>query len=489
MKKRNQCNWKQFSISLSLLAVFFVCNIVQVQAIESEGVEITEVYSFDELCLAMEAADDGDTIGIAALIEIPANVIMGYPDKHITLKRLDIGNYPGLQLASDENATFQFENITFDGDFISADSYIIVYGDARFYDCNFVNCITPYSGGALQIRAGNTYIDRCVFDTNTASLGGHISINYGNSLSMYYCTFVNGIADTSGGAINIQNSDTDCVVQNCIIMNNISYDIGGGIRNMGNLYLQDTKIIYNTATIGGADIANYGFFEPETDISILEEIYQDEEIKIDGWEQDYVDDSGYVYWLMAYSDIVEEEPYIEDDTDDLVVPEGDEVVDQSSESTTNTTNTNTSYSSEDNSENTYAFEDNSEIVTDYSGANPTATVNNYYTVDITSEPSSSSPEASTIIIEAPTIPTMEVAAPSFQTNVKIEAIASDCIFEVTEEGYNIVVNANKQEEPVIVDTPTLSEQSEESSVNIYELIQIALLGVLVVIVLVKKKAP
>ncbi|WP_317853943.1 hypothetical protein [Chakrabartyella piscis] len=506
MKKTNQRKWKHILLSLSLVMVFFTCTIVQVQAVDAEQEEeIIQVHDFDELRLAMEEAEDGDTIGIAAYIDIHDGVALGYPDKHLTLKRMDTGSDTGLIYSSEPGASCQFDNVTFDGADIESDSFVIAYGEAYFYDCTFINCHNPYAGGAMQIRSGNTYLERCTFQDNSSSTGGHIAVTWEVSLNLVDCVLQGGSSVERGGAINIGNAEATCHIEGCTIIDNESGKIGGAISNSGSLTLDNTKIIYNTAPNGGADVASEGTFEPEMKTSIIQGIYGQEEVIVLGWIEDqFATESSdhFTYWKIEYVEKPEPEPTPEPEVEPEpeptpdpkpepeVKPEPTPTPEPTPEADkddndapvivpSNTTTTN---------DNSYSNEDNSDVNTDYSGASPTATVNNYYTTELKSEPSTSVPAPDTIIIEAPSVPTPTATdAQPTQKNMKIEANNSDCIFEVTEEGYNIVVNANTQEAPVTVDAPIVPEQPEASSMDLYELIQIALLGALVVIMVVKKK--
>ncbi len=226
---------------------------------------------------------------------------MGSTDKYITLKRIDTGLPTGLEIQKAESAsTINFQNMTFDGDEIAIESFIVVYAEANSEKVNFKNCFSPYGGGAVQIRSGDVSFNKCVFENNHSSLGGHIAMNYENLLKIENCTFNNGVSSRNGGAIYIQSSDSSCVIRNSTISNNSAENVGGGIHNYGKLTVEESKIFNNAATVGGADITTFGTLNIEEDLEVLQALYADENIIVKGWISDFQDDTGASYLKLDF---------------------------------------------------------------------------------------------------------------------------------------------------------------------------------------------
>ena len=124
------------SLIKCLLALCLVVSILIFQApqvmaetLEEGSSAPVEVSTFEELQTAISEAEDGDVIGITDIIKIPANTNIGDPEKHVTIQKIDVGSYTGLEVeTSDEASTIHIQNITFNGDNISNESFIISKG-------------------------------------------------------------------------------------------------------------------------------------------------------------------------------------------------------------------------------------------------------------------------------------------------------------------------------------------------------------------------
>ena len=176
-------------------------------------------------------------------------------------------------------------------------------------------------------------------------------------------------------------------------------------------------------------------------------------------------------------------------------PPAPPVVDKPNNTTNNSTTNN--HTSTDHSKS----EDNTRIT---ENSNNSSTVNHYYTTEIKKEvaeqPSNKeavngsnsssiqSPAPNTnssvqAVTEANTSPTEGVKDNILSGNVKIDAKDIDLIFEVTDEGYNISINANQQEEKAeavpVMATPQHEENKEKETDWMQIITAILLAGILV----------
>lgn len=293
MNKARKFSIKQILLTMCLMGVMMIFQSLPVMAASAVEQPTVVVSNFSQLYSAMIQARDGDVIGIDSSITIVAEgETLGKVDKHVTLLRMN------------KDARFVFsakqlkvQNITFDGNGINGwYSMIQVNTDTDFENVTFVDCHTDMNGGAIFIPGGKVNITDCTFQNNSASNGGHISIWNDSNVQINRCTFEGGYASSKGGAIEYDSSAPWCNITSSLIYNNSAGSCGGGIFNNKRLIIAQTKIYGNTASTGGADIANsiYSNIQIEYSIEELSALYKDDKIIPKGWVNDYDFESGVV---------------------------------------------------------------------------------------------------------------------------------------------------------------------------------------------------
>jgi len=586
---------RKFSITRTLVVIVLIGALLGVQVMEvianaagvSDPQPTVTVSNFSQLYSAIIQAKDGDVIGINGNIIIQAdNEHLGVTDKHVILLRMN--DMARFELSGNN---FIIQNVTFDGNGINAwFSMLQVSSDTVFENVSFVDCRTDMNGGAIYVTGGSVSITDCTFKNNSASSGGHLSVRNNSSIQIEGCNFENGYASFRGGAIEYDASST-CRINSSTVRNNSAAAYSGGIFNNGNLTIEDSKIYGNTATYGGADIANTASSNIQIAQSIeeLTQLYQDNSIIPKGWVNDYDFDFGAglagispelpnslmkldyeipptevlldasslglasdskitglesgKYYKVSFDDtshyskadgtltpneseaealggteiigltngktyLVKEytppPPVIPDDPDDGETPdptpspnEDDEPAQTPTPEPTEPTPTPDSEkpTSTVTTDNSSARNDNSSTRNDYSD---TSTVNNYYTTENYTQPNEvvapNQPDriiieaAAPVIVPMPTVADTGTASPVIQEeagalqNIRIEANGADFVFELTENGYNISINANTD-----ATTPAAIAPAAVSAVNWYEIIKIALLAAMAVILLWKPR--
>lgn len=186
------------------------------------------VSTLEELLQAIDQAEDGTGIGLAGLIDLEADTVLGSPDKTITIQRIDTGDYPGLQKEFEDGPTsIKIQNIIFHGAEIwGHSSFVRVCTNISLENVTFKNCYSD-GGGAFSQAGGSAYLTNCVFDNNRSSIGGHIYA-CGDILHLNNCTFTNGNAVEADGAL-FWGSDGMINIENCAITQNHADNRDGGI--------------------------------------------------------------------------------------------------------------------------------------------------------------------------------------------------------------------------------------------------------------------
>lgn len=227
------------------------------------GEPTATVTTSEELLAAIADAEDGAVIGIDGQITFDASMILGDENKKITLQKVN----PNSSIYISSTCSATIKNIIFDGaelegtqPFLQSDSY------AWVEDCTFQNHSSTGSG-AVAIWNGTIEFYNCLFENNTASQGGHISIDGMCNGIFEDCTFKNGSASFGGGAIV---SSGTCRIKNCLFADNNGTTVGGAIRNSGVLTIENSKFNGNVAEIG-SDIAT-GTGNPVTFIDSAAEL-------------------------------------------------------------------------------------------------------------------------------------------------------------------------------------------------------------------------
>lgn len=255
------------------------------------------VKNFNQFKTALENANDGDVIyldGFSIILDYDTNVTIGYPDKTITIKK---NNSAHILLTSTKNIKFQ--NIIFDGEnILSYEPFIQTYGEyyplssAIFENVTFKN-MNGNNNGMVFLDTGLITFNNCTFTNNKGGYGGHIEIRKNTIANFYKCTFTEGQA-YCGGGIALMSSTSSCNIFSSTITNNSASSEGGGIYNLGDLIIENTKIYNNTASIGGSDIYTTGTLNLKDSIEDLQKLFSDSELKPIAWVSDYNDDNSYL---------------------------------------------------------------------------------------------------------------------------------------------------------------------------------------------------
>jgi hypothetical protein len=280
-------------MAVCLMVVMLVSQLGQVVTYAA-GEVTTTVSNFSQLYSALLYAEDGDVIGITAGFDQFADEVLGYTDKHITIRRMNSSAY--IRIRSSET---KYQNITFDGNGIDAGTaFLLVDGKATFQDVNFINSITnTANGGAVYVMGNTSSFLNCTFDNNTAVQGGHMYVSTG-TVTIQNSIFTNGHALSDGGAIkSVAQYPNKTDITSSIITGNSAVKYGGGISLSGYVYVAGTKIYDNLAQGGGADIARPGVggslsMYDSFEIEGLLELYKDDVIVPKGWVNDYNAESG-----------------------------------------------------------------------------------------------------------------------------------------------------------------------------------------------------
>jgi predicted outer membrane repeat protein len=134
-------------------------------------------------------------------------------------------------------------------------------GSCLYHSNNKCGTIEPllYNGGAIHIKAGNLTINNCLFEGNSAHVGGAIySSNQFNDIIINNCVFKNNFAQRDAGALfSLGNTD----IKNSIFQNNTAIDGDGGALFLGsykvNTYtISNSQFLTNHANNGGAIYGN-----------------------------------------------------------------------------------------------------------------------------------------------------------------------------------------------------------------------------------------
>lgn len=258
---RNKRKTRKRRIALVLLVALVAVQVLHFQVMAADGDDVVpSVICMDgeSLLSAVDAANDGDIIGISGNIVIaPTNYIqIGNDTKKIIIKRMTPDACISFQSAS-YSASIFLMNIIFDGDEINkqCNPLITVDMNTSFYGVTFQNCNTHLQGAAVNITSGNVTMEKCLFLNNHAESGGHIAVTNKCELLIYDTTLINGQADNRGGAIYVADNNSPLIMNDCTLTDNKA-TWGGGIFNNGRITMNGYAIYDNNATVGGADILN-----------------------------------------------------------------------------------------------------------------------------------------------------------------------------------------------------------------------------------------
>lgn len=131
---------------------------------------------------------------------------------------------------------------------------LLLSSNSRFYNCIFINNSTNGQGGAVYTTSplnNNTLniFENCLFENNSASMGG--AIFDVNGLTLSGCMFIENNATTKGGAYYVFTNKKPKLV-NCVFAKNSAAD-GAAVYNRGQMTMTNCSIVRNEAqnSIGG----------------------------------------------------------------------------------------------------------------------------------------------------------------------------------------------------------------------------------------------
>lgn len=297
------------------LVLVMLCNAIPAKASTTE----ISVGSYEELIVAIEQAENMDTIVISSRIFIPKGSTLGDSTKQVILK-YGSGGYIEFELDASCSVTTTISNIVFDGDGKNS-SYpmLLVRGKVDIINCKFQRA----NAGAVRTAYTQASFTDCIFTDNVgADYGAHINASVQSKIVMDNCSMYYGTAKARGGAVHIDSSDSSITIKNSLIYANESA-LGGGISCTGTLVLEDTVIYNNKATTGGADLFMTGTYQIQT-IEEMAEVYHEKGLEPLSWESDYEDlDYGGTCLKLtyeAYTDPTPTPPSEEDTGEDIVDP-------------------------------------------------------------------------------------------------------------------------------------------------------------------------
>lgn len=286
---------------LALVLVLLTSNTIGAQASTTEY----SASSYEELVVALEQAENMDTIAISSVIVIPKGSTLGDSSKQVIIK-YEGSAYMELELDNDFTATSTITNLIFDGELgTSLYPMLRARGKADFVNCTFKGASkgTVYSGYADLSFTG------CTFSYNEGTYGGHFNAGYNTTAVFDRCSFSYGTSTTKGGGIHIDSSTSYVTLRNCIITANESV-YGGGIYNDGNLTLENTLLYNNHASTGGDDLCTSTATYDLGTLEAMEQEFRDQSILIKplSWETSTAEGYGYECYKLLYTTATTEEP-------------------------------------------------------------------------------------------------------------------------------------------------------------------------------------
>lgn len=102
-------------------------------------------------------------------------------------------------------------------------------------------------GGAIN-NLGDLTVHRCTVVSNTSAvLGGGINNDVAARLTVNQSTFSHNTATDNGGALENYSTDSIMLLRGCTVVSNTSLAFGGGLRNFGQVALENCLFAGNTA--------------------------------------------------------------------------------------------------------------------------------------------------------------------------------------------------------------------------------------------------
>ena len=124
-------------------------------------------------------------------------------------------------------------------------------------NCSFVGNTSEYPGGGLNIYCDSAMLENLLVRDNLShGSGGGVSI-MGTWVMLVSSSIIGNEAWHNGGGITITHRAEGVYIANTTISGNYAHLQGGGIRNKGNLALDFSTVVNNTAAGVGAGIVHH----------------------------------------------------------------------------------------------------------------------------------------------------------------------------------------------------------------------------------------
>ena len=222
-----------------ILFIFTISSVSATDANQTENILTTDIGTFSELHDTINNAENGSTVNL---------------DKDYVYNGGDGGE--GINITKD--ITINGNGHILDGNHASR-IFSIDYANVVLKNITFVNA-KSIEGGAINSHCfddnfndyNNLEINNCIFEGNTADVGGAVYA-YFNNLKINDCIFANNIAAKNGGAIELL--DSNALINNSLFLNNLA-DNGAAIRHEAFFYINDIVI---SNTILNDNVANVDF--------------------------------------------------------------------------------------------------------------------------------------------------------------------------------------------------------------------------------------
>jgi len=282
-------NFKKISISTVLALIFALLLVCSLQTASAANQTI-DSNNITGIKGAIDTAFAGDTVFLQTGTYNKSGIDNNFTiSKNITIQGngsansiiIDAQGQRRIAIGSGFNVAFiniTFRNFDSSGYLTSPGVYVDGYGGviSTYSPITFINCIfennTASIGGAICIYGGSVDLINSTFTNNIGSSHGGAVAIYGGTVGLINCTFTNNRANgtsSAGGAVFIIAGTVGLI--NSTFTNNRASTFGGAIYNRGNLNLSGNimngntagsgQMIYNEGNIG---IVNLTYLNNET---------------------------------------------------------------------------------------------------------------------------------------------------------------------------------------------------------------------------------
>lgn len=280
----------------AMLALVLILLLSHTMGVQAVGTEVA-VNSYEELSIAVEQAEDMDTIIIASRIVIPVGSKLGDSSKRV------IFDFTGGYLEYEQDyyftTTSSLENISFSGARKSSVMPMLrVSGKVDIRNCEFKRA----NAGAVYTGNSSITFTDCTFTSNKGTYSAHLNIGNNATVILENCYLSYGVSTVRGGAIYLDYNTSYATLKNCIVTANESV-YGGGIFNSGNLTLESTLLYNNHASTGGDDFCSTNEAYNLGSLEAMEQAFKDQNIAIKplSWETSTDQNNGYEYYKLSYT--------------------------------------------------------------------------------------------------------------------------------------------------------------------------------------------